>query len=280
MLGIIISNFPFLRDIMNLPQSEEVFLTLSRSYSKDVQMSRSEIGSKRRQCLLRITVLCVAVVIIAGASLFGFRKSAIIEAESKMHVTDIKNIEPLISDFVQKMSITLSPLSFPPLLTKAQPITIEMPSHELSVEAISISVNPELAEEMTNSVVHVDKTDLVIDEKNTLTPESTLLEWAKAWSEQDVDKYLSYYANSFSPQRNISRKQWEHQREMRLGSPLWIKVEVNKVKTIYIDQANARVSFSQNFSSNTFDDFDEKLIVMILEDNNWKILSETSTLDQ
>src|SRR6185295_16368201 len=47
----------------------------------------------------------------------------------------------------------------------------------------------------------------------------SLMAWAKAWSTNDVDGYLSHYAPDFRTPKGENRKEWEAQRKARIAKP-------------------------------------------------------------
>jgi ketosteroid isomerase-like protein len=106
---------------------------------------------------------------------------------------------------------------------------------------------------------------------------ATLLAWADAWSRQDPDQYLSFYARSFQPPKATSRTAWEAARRERISKPRFIEVEVaNIVIVVYRDHTAA--TFLQTYQSDTFRDRVAKRVELIWEQGNgrfeWKIRDE------
>lgn len=106
--------------------------------------------------------------------------------------------------------------------------------------------------------------------------EPTVLAWAQAWSGQQVDDYLGFYAAEFVPPNGLSRDDWETQRFTRLRKPAWIKVELDGLRHQPIDAERVSVSFMQAYSSDTFSDSVAKTLELVWEDGGWKIASEES----
>ncbi|MGB6855073.1 MAG: PilZ domain-containing protein [Thermoanaerobaculia bacterium] len=108
------------------------------------------------------------------------------------------------------------------------------------------------------------------------TVDATVLAWAQAWSGQQVDDYLGFYASEFNPPDGLSRDEWETQRFNRLRKPAWIKVELDGLRQQPIGADRVSVTFSQAYSSDTFSDSVAKTIELVWEDGAWKIASENS----
>ena len=83
--------------------------------------------------------------------------------------------------------------------------------------------------------------------------------WAKAWSDQNVAGYLSFYKPDYSSSSNLSRTQWEAQRRIRLTNKAFIKVDVRDFLVIATTNGFS-VTFTQHYRSNTLDDTIRKRI--------------------
>jgi tetratricopeptide (TPR) repeat protein len=97
--------------------------------------------------------------------------------------------------------------------------------------------------------------------------------WARSWSDQRIEDYLSFYSRSFEPAGAISRHEWEQQRRTRVTTPDFIKVSV-----VFLDfeigDESARITFNQSYESNTFSDLVTKTLELSRETGGWKILRE------
>ena len=102
----------------------------------------------------------------------------------------------------------------------------------------------------------------------------TVLAWAQAWSAQDADTYLSFYAPDFRMPENLTRESWEQQRRERLTTPRSIQVTLSDIEVDIIDKTTARVRFLQSYQSDTFGDRSRKALLMRKQDVGWKILEE------
>lgn len=98
--------------------------------------------------------------------------------------------------------------------------------------------------------------------------------WAKAWSDQNVDQYLSSYADSFKTPKGESRKSWEAMRRDRVSRPKSISVEVNN-PTVKLEAADhAKVQFSQRYIANGKPQGTRKTLNMVKVNGSWLIEQE------
>ena len=99
-------------------------------------------------------------------------------------------------------------------------------------------------------------------------------EWARAWSSQDVDRYLAFYAPEFRPESGLSRAAWARQRADRLTTPEYIRVGIDGVQVLDEGSATPRVVFTQSYESNTFGDQVTKSLTWSRSEGTWRIVSE------
>lgn len=104
----------------------------------------------------------------------------------------------------------------------------------------------------------------------------TLKGWASAWSAQEVDLYLSFYASEFRPAKGMSRGRWEQQRSVRLRRPAWVKVDLNSFQVQPAENGLARVRFLQHYQSDSYRDKTWKEVLLKSSPEGWRILSEHS----
>ena len=101
--------------------------------------------------------------------------------------------------------------------------------------------------------------------------------WARAWSSQDVEGYLSAYAPSFRPANGASRTQWERGRRERVAAPQRIDVQVTGLEVELETSRTARVVFSQRYESDTMADRVRKTLQLVRDGERWLIERESST---
>jgi ketosteroid isomerase-like protein len=112
-----------------------------------------------------------------------------------------------------------------------------------------------------------------IAENSTIPIEATIKGWAKAWSRQDVDRYLDYYAGNFKPPKGESRRAWEQTRRSRINSPESITVDISNLK-IENDGNRAKARFKQNYRADRISKRTNKTLVLNRNGNRWLIVEE------
>lgn len=101
-----------------------------------------------------------------------------------------------------------------------------------------------------------------------------LEEWAAAWARQDVEDYLRFYAEDFSPSGRLGRSTWEAQRDQRLSAPEWIVVRLKDFDVHELAPGRIQVDFIQIYRSDRFSDRTRKRVVLVSREGEWRILSE------
>jgi tetratricopeptide (TPR) repeat protein len=100
--------------------------------------------------------------------------------------------------------------------------------------------------------------------------------WAAAWSSQDVDKYLSFYAPDFAPEGGSSRQAWEAQRRARIAKPRQIKVTVSELKVEPLAADRVQVAFVQDYTSDVLTNRATKVLELAQVQGQWRIRREFS----
>lgn len=100
--------------------------------------------------------------------------------------------------------------------------------------------------------------------------------WASAWANQNIEGYLNAYITGFQPLNGLSNQAWQAQRHQRLTKPTFIKVQLNNISTSIINANTAKVTFSQIYQSNTFNDTSKKQVLLTRVNNAWRIKEERS----
>lgn len=98
--------------------------------------------------------------------------------------------------------------------------------------------------------------------------------WSNAWTAQNVDGYLAYYAPGFKPPSGMSRSRWEKKRRELLVKPRFIKITIKNPDVFMIDAHSARFNFEQAYTSDRFTDSTRKTLVLEKIDGQWQILRE------
>ena len=113
------------------------------------------------------------------------------------------------------------------------------------------------------------------------TPEQEITEavqaWAKAWSSQDAEAYLSSYAADFKAPGGESRAAWEKARRQRIAAPKSISVTVDDLKIALEGEARAKAAFRQGYRSDVLEPMQTaKTLVLVRNEGRWLIQQETS----
>ncbi len=98
--------------------------------------------------------------------------------------------------------------------------------------------------------------------------------WAKAWSDQDVARYLASYSNRFEPGNGVSLDTWKQQRRARLTAPISINIQVLNPQVTVLSENTARIVFIQVYQSNSYADQVSKVMEFAREGRSWRITKE------
>ena len=149
--------------------------------------------------------------------------------------------------------------------------------NKLDLSVKTISANLPLAKNPTSAVkikpVTVTST-IAKDSNETELIIDTVMGWSNAWSAQNSDAYLAYYADRFSPPNGYSRQRWEQDRRIRLRKPAFIRISIQAPKVTLLSKRTARLTFQQDYQSNSFHDAVIKTLLLEKIDGSWQILDE------
>ena len=101
-----------------------------------------------------------------------------------------------------------------------------------------------------------------------------ITQWTNSWSSKDVNGYIESYAPEFKPSKGLSRNAWEKGRKKRLSSPTFIKITLSNISINFRGENLAKVSFEQEYQSDTYRDKVNKEITLKMIDNKWLITRE------
>lgn len=100
--------------------------------------------------------------------------------------------------------------------------------------------------------------------------------WTTAWSARNADSYLAAYAPDFQPDGGLSLADWEAQRRARIGKAKSISVKLLDPTVEAIDGQRLRVSFTQQYQSDTISDRTGKIVELRdVGGGSWKIVRES-----
>ncbi|MCH7666200.1 MAG: hypothetical protein IH936_09780 [Acidobacteria bacterium] len=149
-------------------------------------------------------------------------------------------------------------------------------------EQPEVAVSAELTEsvEFNQSVkVQVQLGAAPLAAMSVLAREATAIveAWARAWSEQRVEDYLSFYSSTFEPAAELSLGEWESQRKKRVSEPARIEVLVAMADLRTLDKDRVEVVFLQSYESDLMADVVVKTLLLVREDGNLKIDAERAS---
>lgn len=98
--------------------------------------------------------------------------------------------------------------------------------------------------------------------------------WARAWSSQNPDLYLSFYSDDFEVPAGMSRLAWENQRRNRIRGPAFIQVDVGYEQFELVEDDVIEVYLRQGYTSDNYSDFTNKMMRLERKDDIWKIVLE------
>ncbi len=162
--------------------------------------------------------------------------------------TVLKDEQPLVVPVVDKPDVPVVVATPTPTIVEA----IESKSAEPSVSAEETVESPQ-----TNA-------------------KKFLLDWAQAWSGQDVEKYLGSYATDFIPAGGIDRKKWEAKRRQRLANPKKITIKLADFEYKQLANDHLQVKLIQSYKSDVYSDQTKKSFTLKPTNSGWKISRERS----
>jgi ketosteroid isomerase-like protein len=100
-------------------------------------------------------------------------------------------------------------------------------------------------------------------------------DWARAWTAQDPDAYLAFYAPDFKTPGGEPRAAWEKGRRLRIATPKSITLTVENAKVEFDGDDKASVTFRQLYKSDIVaQSATSKTLVLVRADGRWKIQQE------
>ena len=153
---------------------------------------------------------------------------------------------------------------------------VQMAYAEIADKSVIESEVEPLKAVLEEPVSLMDKKPTTIkNDKNAKAVLAVVDSWKAAWSSQDLNSYLSHYADSFKPRKAKSRMAWEKSRKRIIGGAKWIKLKLDNIK-VTVDGQGAVVDFTQRYNSNVYSDVSEKRLRLIQVSGSWKIVEESN----
>ena len=113
------------------------------------------------------------------------------------------------------------------------------------------------------------KTQVLIEEFNL----AQFYNWIKAWENKEVQLYLSFYSEKFKGYKE-NRSVWEASRRKALTSRSSMIIEAKNIDIIRINK-KVKISFTQIFKSEDYEDIGNKVLEWEKAKTGWKIVKET-----
>ena len=97
--------------------------------------------------------------------------------------------------------------------------------------------------------------------------------WVRAWENQDIELYLSFYSKEFVP-TNGRYSDWWIDRIAALKRHAKISIQLENIQ-IFSSKDTAEIDFTQSFKSNRYSDIGIKKLIWVKNGSDWKITKET-----
>ncbi|OIO74239.1 MAG: peptidylprolyl isomerase [Zetaproteobacteria bacterium CG1_02_53_45] len=111
------------------------------------------------------------------------------------------------------------------------------------------------------------------------TPESLIENWRQAWISKNLDAYFANYsAHFYVGKSHASLAEWKTYRAEAIQNKGFIRVTLNDLKVIPVDESHVRGEFAQVYESDVYSSSDRKALILEKEGNSWKIVRELTFL--
>lgn len=104
--------------------------------------------------------------------------------------------------------------------------------------------------------------------------QDTLDIWSSAWSNQDVNAYVTQYVQGYSPSKSLKHSTWVKRKKSSLVNPKFIKLKLSNLQINVRNNQQATAQFVQSYQSNTYQDTVIKKLTFTKEHGLWKIAKE------
>jgi adhesin transport system outer membrane protein len=101
-------------------------------------------------------------------------------------------------------------------------------------------------------------------------------DWAQAWAEGSLDRYLAFYSPDFKPADGVSREAWARKRAARVKPGAGITVDISDLLLDAGGPEHLRAEFVQEYRSSRYSDKVRKTLRWVRVGSNWLIESEVA----
>ena len=105
--------------------------------------------------------------------------------------------------------------------------------------------------------------------------ETTVRNWAAAWSAKDMTGYLGSYGKDFDPPGNTNRKAWEEDRRSRIMGKSKISVKLADI-TVSLTGNKAVAKFKQAYTADSLNVTSRKTLELVKSGDKWLIVREST----
>ena len=161
-----------------------------------------------------------------------------------------------------------------------EPVVITTPATDEAV--VTATTGPGGEVEMAGVTGSSQLDDVIIDLGPDQTEDASseiftmIYAWANAWSAQNADDYVGFYADNFRPNFGMNRNAWERQRRQRVAAPAYIQVGIDDVNITVTGTNSAVASFVQNYNASNYQDRVRKTLTLLRTVSGWQIVKEES----
>jgi hypothetical protein len=145
-------------------------------------------------------------------------------------------------------------------------------------EAERLAAERAAAQQRAAEKLAADRAARTREEMTARAVEKMLLQWAKAWSSVDFDRYSGFYDISFSNDRFKTRADWLAFRKPRIVGKSSIRVELSDIEVRILKSGQgptrAKARFSQRYESGRLRLNATKEMDLIYRGDQWFIQSE------
>jgi len=100
--------------------------------------------------------------------------------------------------------------------------------------------------------------------------------WLQAWQSQDLNAYFQRYHSGFEPRYQDTVADWRQNRQRVIGNAVEIALELSDYQVIEAGADEVEVQFWLAYESGSYQDRTLKKLVLVREDNTWRILEEVN----
>lgn len=105
--------------------------------------------------------------------------------------------------------------------------------------------------------------------------EQRLRDWAAAWMSKDINRYYTFYSQSFGPIK-VNKAKWQAERKRLVTKPGDISVVLDDIRAKTLSPTRAETTFTQTYHSKDYNDQMLKTLTWQLEGKEWMIVKETN----